>query len=772
MADRDRLGLFGIRHHGPGSAAALQRALDALDPAIVLIEGPPEAEPVLPFATAPEMRPPLAILVHDRDRPARARFFPLAAFSPEWRALDWALARGRPVRFIDLSAAWDLAEPAAPEEPGAGADAPPAESTEPTAGAAGEEEPQDGEEDAERLRADPIAALAAAAGYADGETWWNAMIEESGAGPEIFAAIEAAMTALREHAPPLAGAAALREARREAQMRLGIARALKETEGAVAAVVGAWHVPALRRAGRAAEDRALLRGAPRVPVAACWAPWTEPRLAARSGYGAGVLSPAWYAHLAACSAAGLGQRERSAGWLGRAAMLLREAGLPASTAAVIEAVRLGEALASLRGLAAPGLPELREAGLAVLTGGEEGPWQLIERRLVIGEAVGHVDPGAPQPPLLQDLARQQKAMRLQPTGEASEIALDLRSAAGLTKSRLLHRLALLGAPWGRPLDAGRSRGTFRERWSLAWEPGFAVALAEAAVWGTTIAGAAGGALAARAREERRPAPLAAMVGQGLLADLPAATTLAIDRLQAATVATADLGELLATLPPLADTLRYGAARAVAEAALAALFARLIETICVGLPLAARGLDADAAAAFRRQLVAADRAIGLAAEPARLADWRTALGVLVEGEAAPLVAGAAARLLYDAGTLPPDEAGRALGRALSPARPPAEAAAWLEGFLAGGGEVLLHDRPLLRALDAWLCELPEEALVESLPLLRRALGGLDRSQRSRLLEAALAAGGTATRPSAPPDDEDPPGWREALPLLNLILGIGS
>jgi hypothetical protein len=771
MSGHDRLTLLGIRHHGPGSAAALERALDALDPAILLIEGPPEAEPILPFAAAPEMATPLALLLHDRDRPARAQFFPLAAFSPEWRALHWALARGRPVRLIDLSAAWDLGAPDEPEE----LEADEQERAEDAGSEDDEDTDADGEapdEIAERLRADPIAALAAAAGYEDGEAWWNAMVEESGAGPEIFAAIEAAMTALREHAPPLAGGAAEREARREAQMRLGIARALHDTDGPVAAVVGAWHVPALRRAARAAEDRALVKGAPRVHVTACWAPWTEPRLAARFGYGAGVVSPAWYAHLAASNAAGLGQRERAAGWLERAALLLREAGLPASTAAIIEAVRLGEALAALRGLAAPGLPELREAVLAVLTGGEVAPWQLIERRLVIGEAVGHVDPTAPQPPLLLDLARQQKALRLQPSAEASEIALDLRSATGLAKSRLLHRLALLGAPWGHQLDAGRSRGTFRERWRLAWEPSFAVALSEAAVWGTTIEAAAGGALAARARTETRAPTLAWMVGRGLLADLPEATAIAIDHLQEAAVAAADLGELLATLPPLADTLRYGGARAVAEAALAALFARLIETICVGLPLAAHGLDAEAAAVFRGQLVAADRAAALAADPARLADWRTALGKLVDGNAAPVVAGGAARLLYDAGTLPPEGAGRALGRALSPAAPAAEAAGWLEGFLGGGGEVLLHDRPLLRAIDAWLCALPEAALIESLPLLRRALSGLDRSQRHRLLHAAVAAAGHPAAAPADAEAADPPGWTEALPLLHTILGIES
>ncbi len=49
------------------------------------------------------------------------------------------------------------------------------------------------------------------------------------------------MTALRAEAGPLS----TREAAREAHMRIEIARAVKESEGPVAVVCGAWHVPAL-----------------------------------------------------------------------------------------------------------------------------------------------------------------------------------------------------------------------------------------------------------------------------------------------------------------------------------------------------------------------------------------------------------------------------------------------------------------------------------------------------------------------------------------------
>jgi hypothetical protein len=42
--------LFGIRHHGPGCARSLLAALDALAPDVILLEMPPEAEPLLVHA--------------------------------------------------------------------------------------------------------------------------------------------------------------------------------------------------------------------------------------------------------------------------------------------------------------------------------------------------------------------------------------------------------------------------------------------------------------------------------------------------------------------------------------------------------------------------------------------------------------------------------------------------------------------------------------------------------------------------------------------------
>ncbi|MFM9937477.1 MAG: DUF5682 family protein, partial [Novosphingobium sp.] len=548
-----RLHLFGIRHHGPGSARSLLAALDAADPATVLIEGPPDADTMITFAASPDMVPPVALLVHDEADPSQSSFYPFAIYSPEWQAMRWALKLGKTVRFIDLPAANQLAARAAAVVAEAQAHT---------------EQQQDPAPDTEPFlaRRDPLGYLSEIAGYEDGEAWWNALVEQGANAPSIFAAIETAMEALRAHAdanPTMSEAETRRENQREAHMRLAIATALKETAGSVAVVCGAWHVPALRRKVASADDKALLKGLPKSKVVATWVPWTDTRLAVTSGYGAGVLSPGWYTHLWTefqRPGADLSARAFTARWQSRVAALLRKSGRSASTASVIEAARLAETLAALRELALPGLDEMREATLATLCHGEAAPWHLIETELVIGRAVGEIDDGVPQMPLAADLARWQKKLKLKPEALDRELSLDLRTEAGLAKSLLLHRLLLIKVPWGTLQGVGSSRGTFRENWTLRWEPEFSVRLAEALVHGTTVEQAAGNAAIAAAQAASSLGTVSEVVKDCLLAGLDQAARRAISLLQAQATATSDIGSLAQAIPPLVTILRYGTAR--------------------------------------------------------------------------------------------------------------------------------------------------------------------------------------------------------------------
>src|SRR5438552_5563733 len=74
--------VYGIRHHGPGSARSVRAALAAQRPDVVLIEGPPEADDLVALAADPDMRPPVALLGYVPGEPRRAAVWPVAAGPP------------------------------------------------------------------------------------------------------------------------------------------------------------------------------------------------------------------------------------------------------------------------------------------------------------------------------------------------------------------------------------------------------------------------------------------------------------------------------------------------------------------------------------------------------------------------------------------------------------------------------------------------------------------------------------------------------------------
>ncbi|MFJ3722271.1 DUF5682 family protein [Streptomyces sp. NPDC090045] len=718
--------LLGVRHHGPGSARAVRAALDAARPAAVLIEGPPEGDGLLALAADPGMRPPVALLAHAADDPGRAAFWPLADFSPEWVAIRWAQQAGVPVRFMDLPAAHSLAAEAGPY-----ADEP----AEPDA-----------------VRVDPLAVLAETAGYDDPERWWEDVVEHrgtggadgTGGGPEevlgAFEALGEAMGALRE---AYGDGGHHRDLVREAYMRQRMRAARREFGDAYAVVCGAWHVPALRAKTTVAADKALLSGLPKVKVETTWVPWTHRRLARAGGYGAGITSPGWYAHL-------FEARDRPVErWLTKVAGLLRAEDRQVSSAHVIEAVRLAETLAVMRGRPLPGLTETLEAVRAVMCDGSDIPLALIEDRLVVGDVLGEVPDAAPVVPLQRDLTRQQRSLRLKAEAQDRELELDLRKDTDAAKSLLLHRLRLLGIGWGTPTASRGSTGTFRETWRLRWEPELSVRVAEAGIWGTTVLAAATAKAEADAAGAEELGEVTALAERCLLAGLSEALPAVLRALADRAALDTDVARLAKALPALARSLRYGDVRGTDATALAVVAAGLAERICVALPPAcAAGLDADAAAELRGHVDGVHGAVALLAD----ADeglrerWSAVLRTLAGRDTVPgVIRGRAARLLLDDGRLPAEETARLMGLALSPAASPADAAGWIEGFAggsSGGGTLLVHDDRLLGLIDAWLVGVPERAFTDVLPLLRRTFGAYEPGVKRSLGELVRRGPGGA------------------------------
>lgn len=731
--------LFGVRHHGPGSARAVAAALRAVEPDLVLVEGPPEADAVVGLAADPGMEPPVALLAYATDDPTTAAFWPFAVFSPEWQAIRYGAEAGVPVRFFDLPAAHHFAAGPVPHHP---------------------------------LAADPLAELAAAGGYADPELWWDTVIEHGGESDPLaqFDAVAEAMRALREHAVPGAagpdGPSAARERQREAFMRTALRAARRAGRERIAVVCGAWHLPALTDPlPTATEDRRILTGLPRRAVTCTWVPWTHGRLAASSGYGAGVVSPGWYHHLFTAP------DRVTVRWLTDVARVLRAEDLPVSSAHVIEAVRLADTLAALRDRPLAGLAEVTEATRSVLCGGNDVLLDLVTRRLVVGERLGAVPESVRSAPVAADLAATAKRLRLRRDALRRDVDLDLRNPRDMERSHLLHRLGALDVGWGTPAEsARRGKGTFRETWSLCWEPEFEVDLVAAGAYGTTVAAAATEAVRERALGALTLAEVTDAVETCLLADLADALPDALAALDRRAARDVDVEHLMAALPALARAARYGDVRGTDTSALLAVADRLVSRICTGLPSAAHGADDDSAASLVRLVDDVQAATALLPHGPR-DRWLAALdGVGARSGIAPRLAGRLTRLLGDGRRLDRDEVAARLGRALTPGVPPADGAAFVEGFLAGGGLLLVHDAGLLRLVDAWLAAVPADSFVTVLPLLRRTFGAFAAPERRAIGERARILARPHEAPVPAEGELHPVRGEAALGVVATLLGV--
>ncbi|MFF9038630.1 DUF5682 family protein [Streptomyces sp. NPDC014892] len=829
LADSAAPYLLGVRHHSPALAAAVPALLDASGADVVCVELPADFQHWLPHLAAPGTLAPVALA--GASEGGRLGFYPFADFSPELAALRWARERGKEVICCDLpmsDPAWSTdrlvpsAEAPAPHadhpapgphttaadpaggtagaggpdsdlgSPMAGAGGPTADTTDPTPGASSTGAEPDSPAPAVGTRsvvvegtavASPTAfaaALTAAGTGRDGDDLWDRCVEvlAPGCAPEaIRRAALGVGWALRRDAES-AGGVPLVDLAREAHMRDTIARAAAGGRR-VAAVIGAFHAPALTDAADANADPAdaeeaaagtVGTGRPATggataarrtdgttagargsglagehpPVVTSLVPYAFDLLDSRSGYPAGIRDPRWQQ---AVFTAG-GDPELLHGAAARAitdvCRELRAAGHTAGTGEAAETLRMAGDLASLRGLAAPGRGEVLEALTTVMGQGEPlGRGRALARALevvLVGTDRGRIAPGTPRSGLGPSVEAELAALRLpSPEDPASrELRLDpLRSTLDGRREILLQRLAVCGAGYGEPVEvAGTGDGTaLTTRWRVSWSPAVPVRLDLAGIRGVTAALAAEGTLRETfRRESAEGGPTCALVLAGLRAaarcDLPA---LVADRLaDAAAVlpAAATLPELLEALD-LLEALRRGhlpGTTPEGRSAAADLAVDLLEAAVRALPgLAGSDEPEDAAALVALASRAGEHRLGL-----RMDD---ALGTLARS-GSPLIQGAAlaARVLLDLDGA--DTVGaRAAGWIDTATGPDGRLglARRLTGLLSGVAPLLQSAPTALDPLLDRLDTLTDQGFLDRLPALRGGFDTLTPAGRDRLLD---------------------------------------
>lgn len=731
--------LLGIRHHGPGSCRNILQALDRIRPDLILLEGPAEAEALMTFIADEQMKPPVALLGYQPDVPQNAVFYPFADFSPEWQALRYALLEKVALRFFDLPLAHSLAF-----------------TTE------GEDDREQGEP--QLSSRDPFDWLAQAAGYTDGEAWWNMNIEQRKDNTDIFEAVKEAVQALREALPEHTSH---RDLIREAWMRRMIRAAQKEPFERIAVICGAWHVPALENMPKVKDDNELLKGLAKVKVECTWIPWTYDRLTFRSGYGAGIDSPGWYDYLWRYP------NDDGTLWVSHIADLLRKKNMDISVAHVIETVRLAQATAALRGMPAPTLDEYNEAVMTVMGFGDDMLLQLIKESLVVGNRLGSVPDGVPKVPLLLDVERLQKRLRVPFTVEIKEMTLDLRKETDLERSLFFHRLALLDIDWAKP-EAATGKGTFKERWTLYHKPEQIVCIIEKAIWGNTVEEAVQKYISNRMAGITHIPELTHLLDRVIPANLPKlveAMTIQLDRLSAAST---DIVEMMEAVPDLVNIVRYGDVRHLDFSQVGNMLRAMIARILAGGLLVCINIDEEAAGQLLEHLSATDYAVATLDDDELTGMWYEFVQQIRNSSSAhPSLSGYATRILNDKGKISPEEMQRTLSFYSSVGNAPSDVAYWFEGFLRASGAVLLLDDKLWQLVNNWICGLSDENFMELLPVIRRTFSNFSSAERRKLGEKAknYEVNGTQVRRIDDTSCNDDEAAR-VIPLLGLLLGIES
>ena len=493
---------LGVRHHSPACARLVERTIGELRPAHVLVEGPAEMNARLDELLLGHDLP-VAVFSHYRDgERAATSWAPLCDYSPEWVALRAGRAAGAEVRFIDLPA-WHPAF----------------------------EERTNRYADAESRYAEATERLCAHFAVDSPDALWDRLFEVE-ADEGLAERLDAYFTLVRGDARADTGDRA-----RESYMARWVRTAVDSAGGRpVLVVTGGFHQPAVRalvdgggpgkeHGGRVTEEDHSedhdgwplgADGWPGVPAPPAGAtagsflvPYSFRQLDAFAGYQSGMPSPGYYQQVWE-----EGPEAAADGLLRAVVERLRSRRYPVSTADLVAARSLSQGLTALRGHPRPARIDVLD-GLAgaLITDDLEEPLPWTSRSALAagshpavvemvaacsGGRVGRLHPGTPAPPLVHDVAAQ--LARLGLCGEDTGYRLDLTDARDLERSRVLHRLRVLGVP-GHERTEGPEHGVdpvFTERWEREPAPGRDAALVEAGAYGGSLAEAAATALAEQA----------------------------------------------------------------------------------------------------------------------------------------------------------------------------------------------------------------------------------------------------------------------------------
>ncbi len=721
---------FGIRHLSPAGAFYLEKFLDNVRPKLVLIEAPSDFADTADDIVRAETKPPFAVLAYTNHAPVRTILYPFAEYSPEYRAILWCRENKVGFRFMDLPSDVFLAlyEKRIAEEDAA-------------------ENEDDGEdtinENSGEERSFSVYDRLDELSGEGHDTFWERTLEHCAdfesynEGANLFGANIREFSGKTERDLK---ETQLREAYMRSCIRSAVGNGIAPED--IVTVTGAYHVEGLKT-WENAEDLPEL---PHTESLHTLMPYSYYRLSTRSGYGAGNRAPAYYELIWESYRRGDRQFTANA-YLSRIAEKQRDNGNAASSAQIIEAVRLANSLAEMRGGKLGNVPALRDLRDAAETCLGEGSFAAISVAVAdteIGTKIGALPEGVSRTSIQDDFYRLLKDLKLEKyrSVTAQDLRLDLREnlrAKGeksafldLNRSFFLHKLRVLGIAFAEPRISDQDNATWSESWVICWTPESEIQLVESALRGDTVELAASFAIKETVEKSANMSEVAAAVEDAFLCGMPTAASYAVSALQAMAVDAASFEELAKTAFRLSSIVTYGDIRKAESAPLIPILQQIYYRACLILPGSC--VCDDNASQSISEAMNQLNSVELAQEFLETESWLNALKeVARRDDLNTRLSGFAAAVLLERNRMTNDELKIEVSRRLSKGVPADLGAGWFEGLTLKNRYGLIARLSLWESLDEYIQSLDDEEFKRALVFLRRAFADFSSGEKDSIAE---------------------------------------
>ncbi|MDE6314389.1 MAG: hypothetical protein K2M46_12390 [Lachnospiraceae bacterium] len=731
---------FGIRHLSPAGAYYLREFLEEKQPKLVLVEGPSDFKDMMGDMVKEETKPPIAILAYTKEAPVRTILYPFAEYSPEYQAVCWCQEKKRECRFMDLPSEVFLALQQAVEQ---------LEWKEIMEQEAEGENNEVTVSEHKLRRKDVYERLSEATGEDGQETFWERSMEhvlemeQYHQGSNVFGA---SLRGMDEKPDRDMAETVIREAYMCRQIKKAVAEGIAPED--IVVVTGSYHVEGLKLwqqedgssfAMTDQEEQSLKR----VEASHTLMPYSYYRLSTRAGYGAGNKAPAYYELLWE------GRKQQdddyaASCYLTKLAVYQRNQGNAASSAQVIEALRLAKALAAMRGGATPTLRDLQDAAVTCLGEGNFAKISLAVADTEIGNRIGALPEGVSRTSIQEDFYRKLKEWNLEKYRDltAQDLKLDLRenrkvvskksAFLDLHRSFFLHQLRVLGISFAKEQAVSQENATWAEHWVLRWTPESEIELVESALKGDTIAQAVSFVLKEQVEKASQMSHVAKAIEDAFFCGMAQAVQYATSALQGMAVSAVSVTELAETAHRLSVVVQYGNIRQVESQVLIPILQQLYYRSC--LILADSCICDDSAA--KEIMVAMEQwnQVALAHDFLEEDKWVHALeDTAFRDDLNTMLSGFAAAILMERSKLTTEQLRAEVQRRLSKGVPAELGAGWFEGLSKKNPYALIARLSLWESLDQYISSLEEEEFKRALVFLRRAFADFSAREKDQVAE---------------------------------------